>query len=151
MELDLGKLDEDSAAVAVVALLAELATARTNMESWQRRAAGLRKMIDGLVEMYPSTEDELPDDLDEDEAPRPRGAEAVRRVLEMNVGKWYPVSAIVHLLGQQGWLPASSNPSNAVRTAAERLVELDAIKKDRSVKGEVIYQFATIYGDEEPF
>jgi hypothetical protein len=160
MDLKLATMSEAEAATVVEELLAELVAVRSEVSRLERLAVGLRKMVDAVVEVHPSVEDLLPDDLDEDEEPRPRGAEAVRRVLEMNRGVWFEVPKIVSLLDQQGWLPDSSNPANAARTALERLVESEVVVKARSTKGTVIYRVGTdadskppdpIYGDEEPF
>lgn len=139
MTLDLTTLTEDEAVTYAHQLLDQLAATRTEVEASERRAAGIRKMIDVMVEMFPAIEDVLPEDLDAD-SPRPRGASAVQKVLDDEPGSWFAVKAIVARLGQSGWLPDSSNPANAVRTAAERLVERDAIKKSKSTEGAVIYK-----------
>src|ERR1700680_4520599 len=107
---------EEQATESVRQLLEQLAEARSTVEVAQRRVAGLRKLIDGLVEIFPALEDSLPDDLDGAEAPRPRGAVAATQVLAAHPGHWYTVSAVLHLLDERGWAPESANPANAVRT-----------------------------------
>lgn len=155
MDLDLASLEQEDALTVVVQLLDQLATARDEVERMERRAAGIRKVIDGLVEMFPAAEDLLPEDLDPEEDPRPRGAEAVRRVLSSHPGTWHTVSSIVNMLDQLDWTPKSSNPSNAVRTALERLHDSAAIEKGRSDRGQVTYRLPkaeTTYDYEgEPF
>lgn len=156
MQLDLGSLsNEGTAAEMAKQLLTQLEDARHSVELSQRRAVGFRKMLDGLIEMFPALEDLLPEDLDGEEQPRPRGAEAVRRALAESPGDWYAVPAIVMMLQRHDWLPESSNPANAVRTAAERCVEDGRIEKGRSQDGAVIYRFAApptyAASDEEPF
>lgn len=138
--MDLAQLDDDAAETLVAQLVAQLTATRAEEDRLQRRAVGIRKMIDGLVEMFPATEDLLPENLDDDEEPRPRGAEAVRRALDEHAGEWYAVPHVADLLARRGWLPNSSKPSNAVRTALERLVEQGDIEKGRSTEGIVIYR-----------
>jgi hypothetical protein len=154
MNLDLAQLNQDDAKGLVAQLLAQLAEAREAVERSERRATGIRKMVDGLVEMFPALEDLLPEDLDNDEEPRPRGAEAVRRVLADRQGDWFTVTHIVGLLDKQNWMPNSSNPANAVRTALERLVDTGGIEKNRSTTGAVIYRYLlppSPDDQEEPF
>lgn len=153
MRVDLTELNSDERAEAVIsALLGELAAARNAVESAQRRAGGIRKMIEAVVEMFPVTEDLLPDDLDGDEEPRPRGAEAVRRALAGDQGVWFTVPGIVGLLNTRKWLPDSPNPANAVRTAADRMVEQGLGQKGRAASGgPVTYRVGKPLPDEEPF
>lgn len=54
----------------------------------------------------------------------PRGEEAVRRVLEEEVGKPWSVADLTEELRRRGWGPErSKNPPSAVRAAANRLRE----------------------------
>lgn len=152
MDVDLTKLDENVAEQLAVQLLTQFEDARQEMDRQERRAAGIRKMIDGLIELFPAVEDLLPEDFEDDREPRPRGAEAVRRVLEEHKGSWFLVGAIVQMLAQRDWLPNSTKPANAVRTALERLVESATIEKSRTDGGAVIYMFPNPPAyDEEPF
>ena len=140
-------------------LVRQLESARQSVDQAERRVAGLRKLIEAVVEIYPAAEDELPDDLDDEREPRPRGAEAVRRVLADRAGNWYRLPVIVDMLDEQGWLPASGNPTNAVRSAAERLIATRVLEKERAEgDGAVIYRYPKPpadpppgYDDEEPF
>jgi hypothetical protein len=148
--MDLAHLDEAQAIELVTELLAQLAQGRIAIEDAERRVAGTRKMIEGLVEMFPAAEDLLPDDLDDDEEPRPRGTEAVRRVLADRVGDWYAVPQIVDMLNRRDWLPVSSNASNAVRTALERAVEAGVLKKSRAAAGGPVPVGTVIYSFPPP-
>lgn len=151
MPLDITDLTSDEAEEQIRTLLNQHTKASLDVEVYQRKVAAIRKMIEAVVELYPEHEDLLPEDLDGGDHPRPRGAEAVRRVLEGQAGKYYPVSAIVALLGQQGWVPESANPANAVRTAAERLVDREVIEKAKAADGTVLYRFPGYDPAEEPF
>ncbi|HVL03399.1 MAG TPA: hypothetical protein VM386_03065 [Acidimicrobiales bacterium] len=153
---DLSNVTEAGSAELLKKLLSHLTGVREQLDAYERRAAGLRKMIAGVVEMYPALEDLLPEDLDADDEPRPRGAEAVRRVLADNSENWFTVLAMAYQLNQRGWDPDSSKPANAIRTALERLVERKEAEKARSTDGAVIYRHVKPspptydYGDE-PF
>ena len=54
-----------------------------------------------------------------------RGAEAVLSVLQVEEDRWFSVVDMVESLEEQGLLPESTNPPNAVRAALERLVAVD--------------------------
>ncbi len=157
MDFKISALDEDGATRLTHELLAQWEDANRAVEREQRKAIGIRKIIDGLVEMFPAVEDVLPEDLDNEDEPRPRGSAAVQRVLAERADVWFTVPAVVDMLSRQGWAPNSSNPANAVRTALERLVEGGEVEKARSTKGQVIYRhpgvpenpFADL--EEEPF
>lgn len=153
---DLADLNEEAAQRLVTRLLAQFEATRQETERLRRRAIGIHKMIEGVVEMFPAAEDLLPEDFDDDAEPRPRGAQAVERVLGEHPGSRFAVSNVVELLRERGWMPNSTNPSNAVRTALERLVEAGIIEKTRLAEGgPVMYGYpkpkpAYDYG-EEPF
>ncbi len=152
MHFDLANLDEKRATELVAELLDTLLEARDAVEQSQRRAAGVRRMISGLLEMFPALEDMLPEDIDPEEEARPRGTAAVRRVLDDQPGDWFAVAGVVELLLRRGWLPESSNPANAVRTALERAVEAGLVKKARATRGGVIYSSVEEPSDDEmPF
>lgn len=63
----------------------------------------------------------------------PRGKEAVRQVLEENLGQWVSLMKIADTLTERGWLQ-SRNPREAVRTTASRLLtdEPNLIEKQGS-------------------
>jgi len=149
---------------------AQLRSAATQLEIEQRRAeeatrrvSGLRKVMAGYLEMFPELERLVEDwlsgisPLDES---RPRGAEAVRVILQETPNEWHPVSELVATLRDRGWLPDSENPANAVRTALQRLVasEESDIVKGKRPSGQVVYQYdpdrerpSERTYDEEPF
>lgn len=157
MRVDFAELDDTGALELAVQLLAEMETAEHVVDEAERRVQGIKKWIYGLVEMFPAVEDLLPPDFDTTDDPRPRGASAVLRVLMDNTGRWYSVPAIVDMLDRRDWLPNSSKPANAVRTALERLVERGDIQKSRSIENAVIYRWGEEedeprdYGNAEPF
>lgn len=148
---DLTSLNPESAAKMLDRLLSQLGTWREAVVAGERRVAGFRKMIDALVEMFPELEDRLPAELDEGEPARPRGAAAALNVLQERPNRWYSVGSVVQMLDTKDWLPKSSNPGSAVRTALERLVEKNEIEKNRSTNGAVIYRFHDPDADKEPF
>jgi hypothetical protein len=120
-----------------------------------RRASGLQKIISGYVEMFPELEDE--DDRtvrfvtarasEAEAAPQtgnaPKGAEAVRLILQDHPNVEFYVSELVEMLRERGWLPESDNPANAVRTALERLhgSSENDISKQRYTNGKVKYMY----------
>jgi hypothetical protein len=151
----------------------QLVVAQMQVETLTRTVAGLRKILDAYVEMFPEllpfvegmTQGISPAD---DEDGRPRGAEAVRLILQESPNEWFRVSELVGLLRDRGWLPESENPANAVRTALERLVssidESDVVRGKYTTgprSGAVVYKYDPDrdrtektggYGfDEEPF
>ncbi len=141
-------MEEEEAEQSVRQLVIELREARETREDADRRIAGLRKLVEGYLELFPLldsliTSGDLEDEDDEFGKPiRPRGMDAALTVLKDFANKWYPVSAVVALLDQRGWMPRSSNPRNAVRAALERLVETGAIQKGKATgDGTVIYRF----------
>jgi len=149
--IDLTNPSEEAASETLSQLLDQLVMIQQVIDGATRRVAGLRKMVEALVEMFPALEDKLPEDFDENEPARPRGAAAAITVLRENAGNWFTVVGVLNLLERHEWVPKSSNPANAVRTALERLVEQGAIKKNRSTEGAVIYRVENYTDDEEPF
>jgi hypothetical protein len=97
-----------------------------------RDASALEKIIGGYVEMFPELKPLAEAVAYCDDNGRlyeigtsesaPRGAEAVRRVLQEQPNYWWYISELVEALKKRGWLPESDNPANAVRTACERLL-----------------------------
>jgi len=94
-----------------------------------RRREVLKKMLDGYIELFPelkqltrSNSDESPPSATVD---RPRGQEAVRRVLVESADHWWTIGEMVAELKRRDWLPDSDNPASAVRTAMERLAGSD--------------------------
>jgi hypothetical protein len=148
-------MDEQEARDHVIRLLTEWEAQRVVVEAAGRRARGLATIIRGYVEMYPelrtlvgpmeSTFSVATVDVED----TPRGAEAVRLILQERPDHWWLVSELVYELKERDWLPDSDNPANAVRTALERLLvsETSDVHKRRNVKNKVIYAYLP---DEAP-
>ncbi len=129
------------------------------------RATKLAGIIAAYVDMFPElapvvqeVTGQLPTPGAED-SNAPKGAEAVRIVLQENVKvQWY-VSEMVEALRERGWLPESDNPANAVRAALDRLSTDSAsdVHKQRYSDRTVRYVYdpdrdpGPNYDDEEPF
>jgi alkylhydroperoxidase family enzyme len=99
-------------------------------EQAMRIARGMWKIAAGYTEMFPELADEIESQtgitvIGRDEGDgaetRPRGADAVARIMQDRPGEQFAVSELVKRLRDRGWLPESENPANAVRTALERL------------------------------
>jgi hypothetical protein len=150
-------MNEIEAGETVRELVRELREARETLEDAQRRVVGLRKLIEGYIELYPLLDAILAEEgADEDDSERPRGMDAVAQALTTRPDEWMSVMDTVELLNRLGWLPRSSNPPNAVRTALERLVEQDPerYEKSKTDSGGVRYRLDTsAYGEwgKEPF
>ncbi len=121
------------------ALAAELLARRT-IESAEL-------MIRSLTIRFPELDEkQLVSDQDPQPMPTsdlsPRGAEAVLRVLQVNENKDFNVADMVTALAERKWLPDSTDPANAVRTALERLLNSDTpgVKKIKR-QGTVVYRF----------
>ena len=123
-------------------LAAEMTAARELAVANAQQATALQKIIWGYVEMYPELGKLVEGQMDLPHAPppptdagAPRGAEAVRFILQAEPGYPFYVSEVVDRLRNRGWLPAGSdNPANAIRTALERLV---ASAEDDVYKGQM--------------
>ncbi len=134
----------------------ELSQVRTMLVEGRRRAAAISKVVAGYVEMFPELgqlveEGSLlirPERAAEPETPK--GAEAVRIVLQSRPTYWWYISELVDELRGRGWLPESDNPANAVRTACERLLNTDGsdVHKGRGSSGKIAYSYRP---DEEPW
>jgi hypothetical protein len=81
---------------------------------------------------------------------RPRGQEAVRRVMVDSPGKWWTVGAMVKELEHRDWLPDTEAPAPAVRTSMERLAASPhyAITKDKGKSGAVTYRYRSRHAEE---
>jgi hypothetical protein len=150
----------EDAKVQVEALVAEWVVAQETASRAGKSAAALSQIITGYVDMYPKlreTAEVLYFDSDggQHEAIRspdaPRGAEAVRVVLQETPNSWWYITELVTRLRSRGWLPESDNPANAVRTACERLLATEGsdVHKGRGMStGRVIYSYRP---DDEPW
>jgi len=98
--------------------------ARKSLTEAQRTIESTKLIIQGLLKRYPDladSEQEYEESWDA-EAERPRGADAVMAVLQVEEERWFTVAELVEELRVRNWLPASEAPANAVRAAVERLV-----------------------------
>lgn len=104
-----------------------------------RRRDGLQLVARGLRRAFSELEE-----IEYDTDGRPRGAEAVRRILDESPESGQEVSGIVAALRDRGWLPRSDNPSNAVRAALERLISSDPdnFGKVRPTDGNAVIYFS---------
>lgn len=197
-------MKEAQAKEILTSLLTEYQETRTKLATLQQRMSGLKKVIEGYVELFPDLSVQVQDlvgfprpedeaeraamlrrsrlrreqmmDLEREPASgqrrlevypppegglasaptvtasrqgvpdsddRPRGQEAVVRVMQESVGKWWPVGLVTEELSKRGWLPESDNPANAVRAALDRLVAIEdsGFRKDRGKSGAVTYSY----------
>jgi hypothetical protein len=122
-------------------------------ETARRHAAAMRKIVAGYLEMFPELRAEVEEATgravsteDDEESEQPRGAEAVRLILQDSPNAHFSVSELVSILRDRGWLPKSENPANAIRTALERLcadAESDVYKhRYRLASGNITVQYA---------
>lgn len=122
-------ITEDWARQQIEGLLPRLEMAKAQAAEAERKIAGIREIIRGVLIMYPELAEEVPDDpyLTEQQM-APKGADAIRLILR-EVGGQFTVSMMVDDLRSRHWLPASDNPANPVRTALERLVVAGEVHK----------------------
>jgi len=109
-------------------------------------------IIQGILKRFPdlAVEEKAWEDLWETQTERPRGAQAVLSVLQVDENQWYTVVKMVDVLAERGWLPPESeNPANAVRAALERLVAAkdSDVEKGKTTSGTVMYRY---HEPEEP-
>jgi hypothetical protein len=101
----------------------ELAEAEATLAAAEHRVAALETLVSGYVDLFPalaSIEAAAPD-----EVTRPRGQEAVLRIMQLPEfkGRYWTVTAMTDALRERDWLPHSNTPANAVRTSLDRLAE----------------------------
>jgi hypothetical protein len=136
--------------------------AREAVAAAQATFESSRLIIQGIIKRFPELADDEQEwgQLWETETERPRGAEAVLSILQVDENKWSSVAGMVNELADRNWLPESENPSNAVRAALERLVAIpdNHVEKGKTETGTVVYRYHEPepakggYGhDEEPF
>jgi hypothetical protein len=126
---------------------------RAEVQRLERRLDVLRRLIDGYVELFPELAQAVgqrpsvptnitsaPPTLPAEE--RPKGQEAVRRILEDSERRAFTVPEVVEELRKRGWLPPSEDPSAAVRAALTRLTSTHphGYQKGRH-QGTVIYGY----------
>jgi hypothetical protein len=145
-------------------LVVELEVLRSAAATATRKAVAVSKIIGGYIEMFPELgplldQETLFDPERTTDEDAPKGAEAVRLILQDAPDQWFYVSNLVAALREREWLPHSDNPANAVRTALERLINTpdSDVKKGRDSNNKVIYSYRPddapprSYPDEEPF
>jgi len=124
--------------------------AKEAVQAAQATIESSQLIIQGILKGFPELADDEKEwgDLWEPEHERPRGAEAVLSILQVDENKWFSVMQMVQSLTERNWLPDSENPPNAVRAALERLVAADgnSVEKGRTKTGTVVYR----YHEEEP-
>jgi hypothetical protein len=126
--------------------------AREMVTAGQATVESAQLIIQGILKRFPdlAVEEREWEELWEAQTERPRGAQAVLSVLQVDENQWYTVVKMVDVLAERGWLPPESeNPANAVRTALERLVAAKDgnVEKSRTTSGTVIYRY---HEPEEP-
>lgn len=123
-----------------------LTTLQHELTQADQRVAALNKLIEGYRELFPDLEaDDSPGEVVADDPDRPRGVEAVVRVLQESPGKWFTVRLMTKELEQRQWLPTSADPESAVRAALARAHAGDEvhIDKGRGKKtGQITYRYA---------
>lgn len=144
----------------------ELQAQRRRQAESARKISAIEKIVAGLLEMFPDLAGEF--DFEPGSSSEaggvPKGAEAVRIILQEHPNDWFYVSELVDKLRLRGWLPESDNPANAVRAALERLLTADDsdVQKRRDHSDKVVYSYrpddapdpgppAGYSYDEEPF
>jgi hypothetical protein len=115
-----------------------LGTLRVELVATERRCDALRKIIDGIVELFP--------DIDEPTGAQAPGGtvktpEAVRRILMETPRKWFTVKAMMRELEERDLVPESDNPLAVVRTALTRIVTEPGFRKDTGSTGAITYSY----------
>lgn len=148
-------MQEAEAQAQVIELLRAWEHERQQAEDAGRRARGLTLVIRGYVEMFPGLRELVGPMKDSWSVPTvaveetPRGADAVRLVMQESPDRWWLVSELVAELKGRDWLPESDNPANAIRTALERLLNSESsdVRKERWNDNKVRYAYVP---DEAP-
>jgi hypothetical protein len=131
-----------------------LAMLTADLAGVERRGNALKKLIEGLTDLYP----ELIEDVGDKPADagiakdRLRGMDAVLRVLRETQGKWFTVKLMTNELQRHGWEPDSEDPESVVRTTLARAHRMhpDRIHKGRGEKtGQVTYAYRDSWSSSE--
>lgn len=125
-------MDQDEAAKLYRECHREYAEAVELIKVTNQRMDGLLSVMAGIETLFPDLmlDEDLPPvgkpysgiQVIDDVRRRPKGQDAVRAVLVANRARPFTVAEMTAELEARGWLPDSQNPSNAVRTALERLM-----------------------------
>jgi hypothetical protein len=112
--------------------------AKVRVERETKRVRALTQIVKGLRELTANGGDEpqaerLPDVIVEvepaEDDDRPRGQEAVRRLMRESDRAWRPAELIAEIQ-RKGWIdPAAKTPGAAVRVALRRLVDVGEVVK----------------------
>jgi hypothetical protein len=112
--------------------------AKVRVERETKRVRALTQIVKGLRELATNGGDEpqaerLPDVIVEvepaEDDDRPRGQEAVRRLMRESDRAWRPAELIAEIQ-RKGWIdPAAKTPGAAVRVALRRLVDVGEVVK----------------------
>jgi hypothetical protein len=122
-------VQESQARAAVTDLRAKAAMEHRRLES-------LNQLIDDYIGLFPdlaTTTTTTPH--------RPRGQEAVRRVLMASPGVWFSISSMVAELRNRGWLPDSDEPGGAVRASLMRVAAHKDFEKEHHKKVGVVFAY----------
>jgi len=115
-----------------------LASLHSEVTATERRLGALHKLVEGYLELFPDLSDttDTATDSAEELKPddRPKGQEAVRRVLMASPGKWFTVPYMLEELRRHNWLPDTDEPGNAIRASLTRVVADPAFQKSRGLK-----------------
>ncbi len=130
-----------------------LASLRGEVVATERRLAALGKLVEGYIELFPDLADSQvavpssPEWAEPDN--RPKGQEAVRRVMMESPGQWFTVPYMLAELRRRDWLPESDEPGNAVRASLTRLVVDPQFQKGRGAKtGAVTFAYKPHFADD---
>jgi hypothetical protein len=122
---------------------------RTELEGLERRATALRKLVEGFEDYLALSEDADPALVSslaseqESSSSYPRGREAVLAVLaDQGPGDWSSIQDITDELIRRNWRPDSDNPSDAVRAAVKRAVDVGEIQRIRQDGRMFLYRLA---------
>lgn len=144
-------MDVEDATAAVNQLVHELDDWIAKAEEANRRVTGIRTILAGYVQMFPALEAQVGPLATHGTNEPPRGAEAVRLVLQSDSGTPWTVSELVEALNERGWLPDSDNPANAVRAALNRLMDQDGSDVHKRRRGQYVsYVYDPDIEEEEP-
>lgn len=119
---------------------ADLERVRKEMAELERQESGFRKMVEALLELYPSIEPPVTgmataeiiasgSGRSSNGSFDPRGKEALKRVfVEMN-NKWMTVHDLTAEKQRRGWASKTGNPDEAVRTTVFRMFKAREVER----------------------
>src|SRR5438128_1511038 len=112
-------MQEEEAREQVRRLAADWFYQRATASEAAQQADALQRIIAGYLQVFPHLQEEVDKVTSGQEAPllrsdAPRGAEAVRLVLQETPDEVWLVSELLAELRRRDWLPDSENPANAI-------------------------------------